>query len=263
MNPGDVLKHHPLPIAAHFEFSLVLTYALPRAVLQSLLPPGLELDTYGDDGFVAIALVRTHRLRPAFLPGFCGLDFFLTGYRIFVRYRTAAGQKLRGLLILRSDTDRRLMRILGNALTHYHYHQAHVAWERTPDTLHVVTRTADHQADLELTAHLGETSPSLPAESPFPDWVTARRFAGPMPFTFGYEAATHAIIRVEGLRTHWQPRPVRVTVQPPGFFQQAPFAGGPPPRLANAFFVENISYLWRRGVSEALPPLLTAQPTIP
>ena len=62
-----------------------------------------------------------HNLRPTFCPAAMGQDFFLTGYRIFARYRTAAGRTLRGLRILRSDTNRELMATIrwGNRLTHY------------------------------------------------------------------------------------------------------------------------------------------------
>src|ERR671922_291379 len=101
------LKRHPLAVEAHFRHSLVLTYAWPRQVLEPLLPPGLVLDRHHEFGFTAIALVQTERLRPAFLPASLGLDFFLIGYRIFVRVVDAPS--LRGLYILRSDTDRRTM----------------------------------------------------------------------------------------------------------------------------------------------------------
>ena len=63
-------KRHPISIVAHFRHSLVLTYALPRECLEPLLPPGLILDTHGDLGFVAIAMVQTESLRPSFCPRF-------------------------------------------------------------------------------------------------------------------------------------------------------------------------------------------------
>ena len=58
------LRRHPFAVEAFFRWSLVLAYALPRRTLQPLLPRGLELDTYDDWGFVAIALVQTEQLRP-------------------------------------------------------------------------------------------------------------------------------------------------------------------------------------------------------
>ena len=121
------LQRHPLPVIAFFRHSLVVTYALPREVLQPLLPPGLVLDSLGDYAFLAVAIVQTEALRPAGLPRALGQDFFLCGYRIFVRFRTASGRILRGLRILRSDTDRRLMLVFGNLLTHYQYRLAQVS----------------------------------------------------------------------------------------------------------------------------------------
>src|SRR5258705_586588 len=100
------LKRHPIPVVAHFRWVLVLTYAFPQYVLRPLLPPGLELDTFDDFGFVAVALVQTYRLRPAFLPGWMGQSFFLSGYRIFARFTTHSGLTLLGLRVLRSVTGR-------------------------------------------------------------------------------------------------------------------------------------------------------------
>jgi Uncharacterized conserved protein (COG2071) len=77
------LKGHPLPVQAHFEHVLVLTYAMAASKLRLLTPPGLTLDTYGDWGFLAIAMVQTRNLRPRFAPKLIGRDFFLTAYRIF------------------------------------------------------------------------------------------------------------------------------------------------------------------------------------
>ena len=67
-DPFYRLRRHPFPVDAFFDHSLVLTYALPLQSLAPLLPPGLQVDAYGDYGFVAIAMVQTRRLRPAQRP---------------------------------------------------------------------------------------------------------------------------------------------------------------------------------------------------
>ncbi|PYX91412.1 MAG: hypothetical protein DMG67_10195 [Acidobacteria bacterium] len=121
-----ILKRHPLPVEAFFRHSLVLTYAFPQELLRPLLPPGLVLDTYKEFGILAIAMVQTENLRPALLPRMLGQNFFLSGYRIFARLDTASGS-IRGLRILRSDTDKRLMVISGNLLTHYAYQHCRVS----------------------------------------------------------------------------------------------------------------------------------------
>ena len=139
------LQRHPFPVKATFRHSLVLTYALPAARLQPLLPPGLRLDEWNGLGFLAIALVATEGL--------------------------------------------------------------------------------------------------LPASSPFPDIATARRFAGPMPYTFDYERQTPSLVHIRGVRDHWDPQPVAVEVHSAQCLDAYPDA-----RLANAFYVHDIDYRWEKGV---------------
>ena len=247
-----VLKRHPFPVRAFFRHSLVLTYALPRRILEPLLPPGLAVDAWKQWGFVAIALVQTEQLRPAFLPAAFGQRFFLSGYRIFARYTTNAGRRLRGLRILRSDTDKLLMKLAGNALTHYNYQRARVALTASATSLDVEIRTPGGEADLAVSADLSSAPAALPAGSVFPDHGSARRYAGPLPFTFDYERETHSIIMIEGIRKQWNPMPVRVTVRDCTFFRRHEF-DGVEPILSNAFYLRDVPYEWRRGRREALP----------
>jgi hypothetical protein len=247
------LQRHPIPVKAHFQFSLVLAYAFPADFLSFLLPPGLTLDTYENFGFLAIALVQTRRLRPAFMPRFMGQNFFLSGYRIFVRHHNAdTGRNLRGLRIVRSDTNNKIMAFFGNRLTHYNYTTAKVNWSRTDEQLDIQIRTPNARADLNVSADLKSIPAPLPDSSPFPDLKTARRHAGPLPFTFDYEPQTHSIIQIEGVRTDWDPKPIQVDVRQATFFNHPPFDTGPAPRLANAFLIEEIPYLWKRGHREQL-----------
>jgi uncharacterized protein YqjF (DUF2071 family) len=246
-----LLKRHPFAVRAHFDAVLVLTYALPAEVLRPALAPGLEVDSWGDDGFVAVALVWTRRLRPAVLPAALGRSFFLSGTRIFSRYTTPAGRRLRGLRILRSDTDRRSMVWAGNLLTHYRYHLAEVEIDRRPQEVAVRVTSRDGHGDVVLRARLDGPAGWLPPGSPFDDERTARRFVGPMPFTFDYESETHSILRVEGVRPEWRPRLVPVEVDELSFLRHRfPEAS---PRLASAFWLEEVDYRWKRGVREPLP----------
>ena len=252
------LKRHPFPVEAHFKHCLVLAYTFPESVLAPLLPPGLTLDPYEDRGFVAVALVETEHLRPAGMPAALGQNFILTGYRIFARYRTPEGRNLRGLYILRSDTDRALMTALGNQFTHYQYHHAHIAWEADADELRVSVKSdTPGEADLLVTADLTSIPAPLPPGSPLPDLKTARRYAGPLPFTFDYEKETGSIIRVQGKRAVWEPQPVRVSVERCTFLDH-PMFGGVAPVLANAFHVQDIEYRWEAGV---VAPAVNSHPS--
>jgi hypothetical protein len=244
------LRRHPVPISAFFTHSLVLTYAFPAKTLEQLLPPGLTVDTYGDYGFVAIAMVQTRRLHPAFLPSALGVDFFLTGYRVFTRFSSKLS--LRGLRILRSDTDRRLMAVGGNLLTHYGYVHSRAAMVRTDgDRLHVTVTSPGAAADLDVVADLSSRPAPLPAGSPFANLEDARRFAGPLPYTFDYERETNSIVMIKATRSNWEPQPIAVVVRKATFLEHLPF-NTVTPILANAFHVENVPYRWERGVVEKL-----------
>ena len=240
-----LLKRHPFPVTAFFRRSLVLTYALPPAILEPLLPPGLVLDTYEGFGFLAIALVQTEGLRPSFLPAAAGRDFFLGGYRIFARLATP-GASLRGLRILRSATDRLFMVRAGNLFTHYAYElcQAQVT-ERNGD-IEWIIRTPREKADLEVVEHAGNGPAPLPPGSPFAHHQDARRFAGPLPYTFTYEPETHSILSVRGVRSRWEPQAVAVEVRKNTFLRQEPFCRATT-ILANAFRVQEVPYRWTRA----------------
>jgi hypothetical protein len=246
------LKRHPFPVKAFFRQSLVLTYAFPSDLLQPLLPPGLALDTYGEYGFLAIALVQTERLRPSFLPAALGRDFILSGYRIFARLSNRASS-LRGLRILRSDTNRRWMRSAGNVLTHYKYRLCEAELNERPGEIEWNIRTPRQEADLRVIAHTDGGPALLPVGSPFLNVKDARRFAGPLPYTFDYEPETHSIIRIQGVREQWFPKPVTVEVLQSTFLNQEPFCRATA-ILANAFHVHDIPYRWNRGMRTRLDP---------
>ncbi|MDJ1486178.1 DUF2071 domain-containing protein [Cytophagaceae bacterium YF14B1] len=238
----DQLKRHPFPVVAHFKFSLVLSYAMPQEVLQPLLPPHLELDTFNDFGFVTVAMVQTENLRPAGFPEWMGQNFFLIGYRLFVRYHTTNGKRLRGLYILRSETDKLLMKTLGNILTHYHYALTDIQWNIKEKSISVVSKVSDLHVDVQW----NDENSQLPENSVFTNWKEARRFAGPLPFTFDFEPKTNHMTIIEGVRENWTPLPVNVQTARIGFLNNTPF-DHPELQLSNAFVVQNIPYRWEKG----------------
>jgi hypothetical protein len=240
-----LLKRHPIPVAAFFRHSLVLTYALAPETLEPLVPDGLVLDTYQGRAFLAIALVQTEHLRPSFFPAALGRDFFLSGYRIFTRLGSGA-QSRRGLRILRSDTDHRWMVFAGNRLTHYNYRLCQADFEERNGEIHWTIRTPHAEADLEVVAHVDGSPAALPGGSPFSTLAEARRFAGPLPYTFDYEEPTGAIIGIRAVRQNWNPQPVAVEVRRNTFLEQEPFRSAGPV-LANAFYVRDVPYEWQRG----------------
>ena len=139
----------------------------------------------------------------------------------------------------------------GQLLTHYNYHRCEASIDANADRLQVSVRTPDSGGDVDVT--VDPTANQLPLGSPFPSIRDARRFAGPLPFTFDYEAETHAIIAIRATRTNWRPAPVAVDVQRMSFFDRP--SSGCTLLLAAAFHAKVIDHRWERGVRHALPSL--------
>jgi hypothetical protein len=258
--PTYLLKRHPFSMEAHFGFVFVLTYALPKEILIPMLAPGLVLDTYQDFGFVAIAAVQTLKMRPRGFPDNISQDYLLLGYRIFVRYRTAAGRNLRGLRILRSETDSGSMVATGNILTHYGFCKSDISYSLTDDRFAFKSASADSVSELTCEADLKTSAHYLPKGSPFKNVRDALKFAGPMPFTFDYEKETNSIIRVEGVRSNWHPKTVAVNIEKMTFFDQKEFAGVSPIHCSS-FFLTDIPYYWKEGICEELGSENTGEET--
>ena len=233
------MLRHAVPIVAHFDWALAITFAAPAAAVARLAAPGLSLDTFKDRGFLAVACVATRRLRPRGLPPSLGLNFFLVGYRVFVRFDSASGHRYRGLQILGSETDRWTMAIAGGLFTHYAYRKVHAALRRDGGRIRVTTSSG-----LDLAVR---DEAILPPASPFASWDEARRYAGPMPFTFASIRGGAAVVRIEGSRQHWEPRPTAIDAASVPFLSRLV----PEAEPAAAFVVEDVDYAWEPAVVEA------------
>lgn len=230
---------------AFFESSLVLTFAVPKEQIQHLIPECLELDTFNDKwAFIAIAMVQTKGLRPKGFSEIFGNDFFLIGYRVFVRYTNNAGKSLRGLYILKSETDKKKMEFFGNIFTHYNYTTTDIHQVKQNGTTEINSEKSGFKLRIE---NSDNESISLPVGSPFTDWKEARRFAGPLPFTFTYNAATKKILIIEGVRENWKPMPVKVIDYDFSFIDNLKLNDA---KLANAFIIRKIPYYWKKGKLE-------------
>lgn len=239
------LKNHPFAVEAFFESSLVLTFAVPKEQLQALIPECLTLDTFNDQwAFLAVAMVQTKDLRPKGFPRFFGNDFFLIGYRVFVRFKTSRGKNLRGLYILKSETDKKKMEFFGNIFTHYNYTTTDISQKRKDDGVEICSKKSGF--DVRINCGDAENIP-LPPSSPFYNWKEARRFAGPLPFTFTHEEGSKKVLIIEGVRENWKPAPVKVLDAHFSFIDHLKLKNV---QLANAFVIRNIPYYWKKGKTE-------------
>lgn len=112
----------------------------------------------------------------------------------------------------------------------------------------ISVRSVKSGLDIEVKT---QADASLPPQSPFADWKEARRFAGPLPFTFTYNKTTGEVLLIEGVREDWKPKAVDVIKQDVGFIKDLNLRKVV---LANAFLVKNIPYYWKKGKLDAWKP---------
>ena len=240
----SALKNHPFPIEAYFRTSVVITFAVNPGNISHLIPQCLEPDTFNNEhAFIAAALVDTKNLRPKGFPTVFGNDFILIGYRVFVRFTNGLGKKRRGLYILKSETNKRKMELLGNIFTHYNYSTTDILW----NSLDGIVEIKSNNSGIRLRYEEGEQEVPLPTGSPFSDWREARKFAGPLPFTFTYNEKNKSVLIIEGVREGWVPGPIKVLEYKFAFLDNLNLGEL---RLANAFVIRNIPYYWKAGKLE-------------
>jgi len=85
---------------------------------------------------------------------------------------------------------------------------------------------------------------SLPPNSPFENWKEARRFAGPLPFSFTFQPHNNSVLIIEGVRSNWIPRPISVM---DFSFPWIDSLGLQDAVLANAFILEQVPYFWKKA----------------
>jgi len=239
------LKNHPFAVEAFFESSIVFTFAVPQEEIKHFIPDCFELHTFQNKwAFIAVAMVNAKNLRPKGFPEFTGNDFFLIGYRVFVRFTTNARKNLRGLYILKSETNKNKMEFLGNIFTHYNYTTTDILQTVQGNNIEITSNKSNFKIQIET---LGAEEAILPNDSPFNEWKEARRFAGPLPFTFSYNKIENKVLIIEGVREKWKPMPVKVIDYKFSFLDNMNLSEL---TLASAFIIKKIPYYWKKGKIE-------------
>ncbi len=233
------------PIRAHFDFFAVLFFAVDRERVRKLLPTVLNLDLFEDHALFAVAVVQTKKFRPAFLPAFLGQKFNLVGYRFLTTYQRNDGKTIRGLKIIRSQTNQKIMKWGGDRLSQYKFEYNPIVFEITGNA----AKFSGNGIEIGLKLHDDKAAVPLPETSIFPTWQHARKYAGPLLYTFELDASKKQISITEGTRKNWTPKPVEVTHYQLDFLKD-PMIAALNPVLSSAFIVRDIPYDWKKAVIE-------------
>jgi hypothetical protein len=135
------------------------------------------------------------------------------------------------------------MEFFGNIFTHYNYTTTDISTAEENG----IQKITSAKSNFNLQYNNADKEVNLPTGSPFKDWAAARRFAGPLPFTFTYNSKESSVLIIEGVRENWVPKPLQVINYHFGFLDQECFRDAV---LANAFIIEDIPYHWKKGKIE-------------
>jgi hypothetical protein len=132
------------------------------------------------------------------------------------------------------------MEIGGNLFTHYKF-------STTDINLSVIgnlKKANSEKSGFHFKYDLHAEPVCLPPGSPFIDWHDARKFSGPLPFTFTLNEKGNKVLIVEGVRENWKPKPINILDYNFPFLKQLNIMD---PILANAFIINDIPYYWKTG----------------
>ena len=103
---------------------LFIHWRVEPALLQSLLPKGLKIETFDGDAWIGLVPFSMERIRPWWAPPVPGISWFLeTNVRTYVRY----GNGQSGVWFFSLDANQRLAVLVARRFWHLNYQFAELA----------------------------------------------------------------------------------------------------------------------------------------
>lgn len=123
----------------------LVSYRVPKAQLQGLIPAPFELDTFRGCGFISVCVLEVREMGIRSFPRAFRFHNLEVLYRVGVRF---AGQPT--FITLRSDTSSRALAWLGGLFSHYRLQHARVRLARRAGVFHLTANTRSGEADATL-----------------------------------------------------------------------------------------------------------------
>lgn len=194
---------------------VLLNFRADPNVVAPLLPPPLEVLTYGGFAIVGVCLIGMEHLRPRGFPAALGLSSENMAHRVAIRFPTSHGMQ-DGVFIWRRETDQCLVTLLGGRLFPGVHQRAGFTIDDADDRLAMDVKTEDGLADVRFEA---EQSGGWDADSVFPSFTDSAEFfrRGDCGFSCSLREG-----RLDGLqlKTHrWEMSTIRIVNMHSVFFQ--------------------------------------------
>ncbi len=234
------LPKHPISMKTLFRDCFLVNFAVDPNVMRSLLPAPLEPDLYDGSAFLSVVIVDMERMRPVFLPKFCGISYTQVLYRTFVVY-----QGEHGVHFLHTDANNPLMCLLGNAMTIFPFHLARVSEGRTgPYRRFDLTSHPSQHADIHALFDLSVRSQVMPSTSRFPSLAQAQEFLVQRYVAFAPEKQTMNSVRIR--RGEWVISVVNDLKRVYQFMQGSTTFPAGCAEIDSLFHVADVPYVWSR-----------------
>lgn len=194
---------------------LLVNFRVDAEVMGRFLPSPFRPKLHRGHAIAGICLIRLERIRPGWLPGFCGISSENAAHRIAVQWDDPSGDTREGVFIPRRDTGSRLNHIAGGRIFPGEHGLADFDVTDRGARIAMTIRSRDGRMSVQLRA---SESGSLPASSCFGSLAESSAFfeGG----CVGY-SVTRDCRRLDGIRLQtngWHVRPLAIEHVESSFF---------------------------------------------
>ena len=178
---------------------LLLTYSAPATELQKLIPECLTLDTFGNNAFVAVAMVQTKKSAPGDFLNLWTTIFSgrLPDFRALSEFK---GKSYAAFTFWSRLLIKKKMEVLGNTFTHYNYSQTDIVVEEVGGCQHFFSRLRHW-----CVCWRRNREHAVTCRISIPGLEGSATFCGSTPlFTFNEQKK---VLIIEGVRENWTPQP--------------------------------------------------------
>ncbi len=242
----EICPSIPLLTAVQTEWieAISLNYRVEPAALKSLLPAPLTPDLAQGTAWVQVLISSLRDMRPQGLGALFGTNFYQVSYRAAVTLKTRSEKAWRGGYFLRSETNDRIMRVVGNSLKEFKFHafgHADMLLAREGTRLVAsVESSSDPGGDLVAIAEVvGSTEPPKGSV-----WSSLEELETPLVACYDAFAVDGSDIYVLTIdREPWAPKFCRVESLFSQWMEKGPLAGNA--ELDSALHIPRCAYKWR------------------
>jgi len=233
------MASNPITMVGKIDRCWLFTYQTPIDDVKSLLPKNLSLVTYQGCAFWNVVISHIQSMRPKYIPGVFGLNYWHIAYRLYVKCQPLNSETIEGLYFLHSDCDSNLIALGGNLLTNFNLHLASIDIKEQPSNLEIQINSAQTPAKIVLQPNIDA---KLPSHSVFPSLEFAGNFLKYKPNGMAINPDGSAnIIHIKRDEEKWRYQLIEVKSSEWAFFK------GKNIKPEVCYQVEPIYYQWNRG----------------